>query len=212
LGGDELSRTQGGNNNAYCQDNETNWYDWQLDERESGFLAFVQKMIAFRRHHQNFRRKNFMTGEADENGTKDVRWWHPAGREMKPEDWGRQDELAFGMLLRGDCIRGLDVEGDSLSDGTFFLLFNAWSGPVEFVLPHEQAGGPRGWRVDRDGSDAADAELKPGDRYTATPHSLTTLVAEFEPGEGGTEAREDGSGDGRKHARKRKARVKKQAS
>src|SRR5690606_24672242 len=86
LGGDELSRTQLGNNNAYCQDNATNWYDWDLDERRAAFLEFVRQIVAFRKAHPSFRRRRFLTGHKDERGVKDAMWWHPEGREMRYED------------------------------------------------------------------------------------------------------------------------------
>jgi len=179
LGGDELSRTQFGNNNAYCQDNEINWYDWNLDERKKRFLEFVRKMIAFRRAHQNFRRKNFLTGAVDETGAKDVMWWHPTGREMTADDWGRPDQMAFGMLLRGDRIEGLSIDGERLEDGTFLLLFNGWSEPVPFKLPGKEAGSPSLWNVDCTGCNADEAHVKPGASYTVPAHSLEVLAAAF---------------------------------
>ncbi|HET6567052.1 MAG TPA: glycogen debranching enzyme GlgX, partial [Rhodothermales bacterium] len=181
LGGDELSRTQGGNNNAYCQDNETNWYDWQLDERESGFLAFVQKMIAFRKQHVSFRRHNFLVGEPDANGAKDALWWHPDGREMKVEDWRQPALRAFGLLLRGDCIAGTDRRGEPLRDHTFLMLFNNDRRPVGFRLPRGEAGNPSMWTVVpefRRGNPGT--TLAPGTRLPVRPRVLTVLRASSE--------------------------------
>ena len=147
LGGDELSNTQRGNNNAYCQDNEITWYDWDLDEREQLFLEFVREIIALRKEHQSFRRHHFLTGRENEEGIKDALWWYPEGREMNDEDWNHPDLRAFGLLLRGDCIMGMDARGRSLEDDTLFLLFNASNEVVECVLPHEEAAAPQEWHV-----------------------------------------------------------------
>ncbi len=147
LGGDELSRTQQGNNNAYCQDNDINYYDWDLDEREQNFLAFVQRIIAFHRAHQSFRRRRFLTGQADDQGFKDALWWHPKGREMTWEDWGNADLHAFGLLLRGDHIAGTDVHGNALEDDTFLILFNKGAATVRVKLPKAEADSPKRWKV-----------------------------------------------------------------
>ena len=147
LGGDEISRTQKGNNNAYCQDNEINWYDWDLDERRKEFLEFVKGVIAFRKAHDNFRRRRFLKGDIDEEGVRDVLWWHPEGREMNNDDWTDSGLHAFGFLLRGDCIHSRDERGRDLLDGTFLILSNAGKADVAFALPHEPAGSPTGWEV-----------------------------------------------------------------
>ncbi len=147
LGGDELSRTQGGNNNAYCQDNEVTWYDWNLDDRKKRFLEFVRRLIAFRKAHPNFRRHRFLTGKADASGVKDVTWWSPEGREMTDADWRAPDLHAFGMLLRGDRIADRDAQGHPITDDTFLLLFNAGDATVSFTLPNAPAGSPRIWEV-----------------------------------------------------------------
>ena len=147
LGGDELSRTQGGNNNAYCQDNEVNWYDWDLDEREQEFLDFVRAAIDFRRGHASFRRRHFLHGVPDEHGIKDALWWHPEGREMTQADWERNGLRAFGMLLRGDRIRGVNARGERRSDDTFLLLFNKSGEPVTLHLPTTEADAPVQWEA-----------------------------------------------------------------
>ena len=147
LGGDELSRTQGGNNNAYCQDNEINYYNWDLDEREQAFLEFVRRAIDFRRGHASFRRRHFLHGRPDQQGIKDAIWWHPEGREMEHEDWQRNGLRALGMLLRGDRIRGVNVRGEKRSDDTFLLLFNKSGEPVTLHLPTIEADNPVRWET-----------------------------------------------------------------
>ncbi|MGB3616706.1 MAG: glycogen debranching enzyme GlgX, partial [Catalinimonas sp.] len=149
LGGDELSRTQQGNNNTYCQDNELNWYNWELDERQEEFLAFVQQVIHFRRKHQSFRRHHFLTGRPNEKGIKDAIWWHHDGHEMRDEDWARGDLRAFGLLLPGGAIRGMSANGHPLEDATFLILFNSRDETTEFGLPNAATGeGVLGWEAE----------------------------------------------------------------
>jgi isoamylase len=146
LGGDEISRTQLGNNNAYCQDNEISWYDWELDPRKRSFLRFVQQAVAVRKAHPTFRRRKFLTGErSPQTGTRDVVWLHPDAREMADMDWHATSIHSFGMLLRGDRIASRDERGRPILDDTFLILFNAADNPVTFTLPARFAGDPKGW-------------------------------------------------------------------
>ena len=179
LGGDELSRTQAGNNNAYCQDNEINWYDWNLNERGEGFLAFVQELIAFRKAHPSLRRRRFLSGEPNEDGYKDVYWLHPEGREMQSEDWGPAELHAFGMLLRGDCIGGRDNEGKPIEDDTLLMLSNASDTPVTFHLPNGPSGAIYGWElVPAFRGTLPLQRYAPKEQVTLAPHSLTVLLAD----------------------------------
>ena len=134
LGGDELSRTKRGNNNTYCQDNDFNWYNWDLGEREAAFLAFCKKLVAFRKAHPTFRRRSFLTGYAHPNICKDVSWWHPQGREMSPRDWRNGNLCALGMLLCGSAYYELDEHGEILGDDTFLLLFQG-NEKGDFMMP-----------------------------------------------------------------------------
>jgi glycogen operon protein len=144
LGGDELSRTQGGNNNAYCQDNETSWYDWDLDDRERAFLAFVKETLRFRRAHPSFSRRQFLSGVADAHGVRDVSWWHPSGREMTEQDWHSAEHAPLGMLLDGR-LDDLDWRGRKLRDETFFVIFHAGGEPRKVKAPRPPAKGR--WKV-----------------------------------------------------------------
>ena len=135
LGGDELSNTQEGNNNPYCQDNELTWYDWNLDDRKRAFLAFTRKMAALRKAHPSFRRRFFLRGETDDQGARDVFWWHPDGREMTRDDWTNHGLQAFGVLLCGGGLHGLDAAGRKREDDTMLVLFNAGSCDATFALP-----------------------------------------------------------------------------
>lgn len=178
LGGDELSRTQKGNNNAYCQDNEINWYDWNLDDRKERFLLFVKKVIEFRKEHPNFRRKRFLRGELDEQGIKDALWWHPDGREMDNGDWSSEKLHSFGVLLRGDCIHSRDKKGNELRDETFLLLFNSGREAVSFVLPSDEAQNPGAWElVSKFDSDAEEGWYDAKEEVIVEPLEMSVLRA-----------------------------------
>ena len=132
LMGDEFSRTQHGNNNAYCQDNETSWLDWEGGrEVDPDFAAFVHNLIALRRRHGAFRRRDFLTGAPVKgNGLRDVYWLAPEGREMTTQDWTQELRRALGMQLGNDA-----PDGDR-----FLLLLNAAPDPVEFKLSEKLVG------------------------------------------------------------------------
>ncbi|MDX1548532.1 MAG: glycogen debranching enzyme GlgX, partial [Rhodothermales bacterium] len=175
-GGDELSRTQQGNNNAYCQDNAVNYYDWDLDERRRQFLAFTRKIIAFRKAHRTFRRHRFLTGAPDAEGVLDALWWHPEGRPMTHEDWQRPGLSAFGLLLRGDRIEGMDPRGRPLEDDTLLLLFNTAAAAAAFELPEAEAANPKGWEVIFE-SIETQACYTLGKPVPVDPHELMVLKA-----------------------------------
>jgi isoamylase len=141
LGGDELGRSQGGNNNAWCQDNEISWYDWELDERSERLLEFARRLIAFRRAHPIFRRRVFFTGSDPRgSGLPDVWWFRPDGRKMTQRDWGRGDLGTIGLFLNGDEIPTVSSKGEEVVDESFLLLFNAQHEPVTFKLPVRRFG------------------------------------------------------------------------
>jgi glycogen operon protein len=134
--GDEVGRTQGGNNNAYCQDNEINWHDWYWDEPKWRLLNFTKKLIRLRRAHPILRRRDFFLGVAvGDEGRKDVAWLKPDGGEMVGEDWNDESRQALGMWLHGEQIPETDERGQPLVDASFLALFNADHEPVEFTLP-----------------------------------------------------------------------------
>jgi glycogen operon protein len=141
LAGDELRRTQGGNNNAYCQDNELSWVDWELDERTRGVLEFTKRLLRLRAEHPVFRRSAFLTGEARQgSGAPDVWWFRPDGRRMTQADWSRGDAFTLGAFLNGSEIPTLSSDGEPIADDSFIVLFNAWRDPVTFVLPPTRFG------------------------------------------------------------------------
>ena len=136
LGGDEISRTQGGNNNAYCQDNEISWIDWGLDERAERQLAFTRRLIELRRKHPVFHRADFLTGqERLGSGAPDVWWFRPDGRKMTQRNWRDDNALTLGVFLNGSEIPTQSAQGAPVIDDTFLILFNAWEGSIPFTLP-----------------------------------------------------------------------------
>jgi glycogen operon protein len=141
LGGDELGRSQGGNNNAYCQDNEISWFDWSLDERQERLLAFTRRVIALRHAHPVFRRDEFLAGqETMGSGLPDVWWFRPDGRRMTRRNWQDGDARALGVFLNGREIGRQTPEGERVSDDSFLLLLNAHHEPVAFTLPPRRFG------------------------------------------------------------------------
>jgi isoamylase len=141
LGGDELGRSQGGNNNAYCQDNEISWFDWSLDERQERLLAFTRRVIALRQAHPVFRRDEFLAGqEAMGSGLPDVWWFRPDGRRMTRRNWQDGDARALGVFLNGREIGRQTPEGERVEDDSFLLLLNAHHEPVVFTLPPRRFG------------------------------------------------------------------------
>jgi glycogen operon protein len=139
LAGDEWARTQNGNNNTYCQDNELNWLQWEHNDEQKELLAFTKKLIQLRRDHPVFRRPKFFQGRRI-RGTdiRDVMWFNPGGNEMTDEEWSSPFVRAIEVLLSGDTIDVLTFEGEPIRDETFLFLINAHFEPLPFVLPGEE--------------------------------------------------------------------------
>jgi isoamylase len=139
--GDELRNTQSGNNNAYCQDNELSWLDWELGDRDRALLEFTKRLLRLRADHPVFRRASFLTGEERQgSGAPDIWWFRPDGRRMTQAEWNRGDAFALGAFLNGGEIPTLTAHGEPLADDSFIVLFNAWREPVPFVLPPTRFG------------------------------------------------------------------------
>ena len=173
LGGDEMGRTQQGNNNAYCQDNQIAWVDWA--QADTQLQEFTGRIIALRKAHPVFRRRRFLSGaEASE-----LRWFTPAGAEMTAADWSDNGALAIGLYLDGSDDPDRAVDGTPMLDDDFLVLVNAWWEPLEFVLPavREQAS----WRIEVDTYDptapgsSAVAPRGAGDHVTVGPRSVVVL-------------------------------------
>ena len=180
LHGDEIGRSQGGNNNVYCQDNEVSWVDWDSRAEERALLEFTSALTAFRRRHPVFRRRRFFEGKpvrkADE--LRDIEWFTPSGDEMEEQNW--EDELgkSIAVFLNGDALADRDARGMRVTDDSFVLAFNAHSEPAEFTLPPEDYG--PGWKVVVDSSTGAVEQpgaevLGPLDSFTVPPRALVVL-------------------------------------
>jgi isoamylase len=177
LGGDEMGRTQLGNNNAYCQDNELTWFDWARADRE--LLDFTRRVIALRKAHPVFRRRRFLAGTE----AADLRWFTPAGSAMSPAEWSDDSSLAIALYLDGSDAPDRAADGTLLLDDDFLVLVNAWWEPLDFVLAETRAGA--GWHVEVDtfgpgsldpGTLAGpDVAGRAGDKLTVGPRSVTVL-------------------------------------
>jgi len=142
LAGDEVGRTQGGNNNAYCQDNEISWFDWDIDEEGQDLLAFTRQLIALRRDHIVFHRNRFFHGQViPGTEVKDVVWLRADGVEMEGDDWKNGHAKALAVRLSGEAgLMHLSERGEQEPDDTFLLLINASQERVTFTLPADPAG------------------------------------------------------------------------
>jgi isoamylase len=138
LGGDEFGRSQGGNNNAWCQDNELSWFDWDAADPE--LYEFTKRLIRLRQQHPVFRREQFLAGREMGSGLPDVWWFRPDGRKMTKRDWGRDDGRTLGVFLNGQEIPTRAADGRPVGDDSFLLLFNGFHEPVEFTLPARRFG------------------------------------------------------------------------
>ena len=135
--GDEIGRTQLGNNNVYCQDSPLSWMDWSLRETNADLLTFARAATKLRRKHPVFRRRRFFEGKpirtADQ--ARDIAWLTPAGAEMTPEDWGSGFGKCVAVFLNGDAILTPNARGERVVDDSFLLCFNAHDESVDFVTP-----------------------------------------------------------------------------
>ncbi len=144
LAGDEFGRTQGGNNNAYCQDSEISWLHWDLQDKGEALLRFTQKLIGLRHKHPVLRHSRFLTAEYnDDLGCKELTWINANGHEMSSEEWGDGNTKCFGMLIDGRAqLSGVRKRGD---DATMLLVLNSWQDGVNFTLPEAPEG--NGWSL-----------------------------------------------------------------
>jgi len=157
-GGDEIGRSQRGNNNAYCQDNDISWYDWGLNEDRERLLAFVKLLVRLRCEHPALRRRRFFQGRPI-RGTdvKDIMWLKPDGQEMSDEDWNASWARCIGVFLAGEIPGEVDAKGNPLIDSSVIILLNSSPDSIQFKMPESKAK----WRVE---VDTRAADVKPGNR------------------------------------------------
>jgi glycogen operon protein len=145
LAGDEMGRTQAGNNNAYCQDSSVSWLDWGVAAAEQDLLQFNETLAGLRRDHAVFRRRRFFRGQVPGDEKGDIVWLTPAGGVMTDADWAAGYAKSLAVYLNGDAISEPDPRGGKITDDSFLLLFNAHSNPLTFTLP--DSGYAAGWEV-----------------------------------------------------------------
>ena len=180
--GDELGRTQGGNNNVYAQDNEISWVDWDLDGDQTALLQFTRAAIALRQQHPAFRRRRFFRGDPSHGGESDlgdIVWFAPQGKEMDELDWRNGYARSLMVFLNGMAIPEPDARGMPVTDDHFLLLFNAYSESVDFTVPPEIYGD--NWQVVVDTSHAdfeeSGSTWEPGGVHPVTGRSVVVLRA-----------------------------------
>ncbi|MPZ70358.1 MAG: glycogen debranching protein GlgX [Actinobacteria bacterium] len=178
LGGDEVGRTQHGNNNAYCQDNEISYYDWSLRDENLEMLGYTRKLMEFRKSHPNFRRRKWFEGRAVwGSGLSDIGWFNPDGTEMTEAQW--QDDYAktIGVFLNGEEIPSPGPHGERVADDSFLILFNAHSEVMSFTIPTGDWG--EAWEVVIDTRDhqfeTAPHTHKAGEKVEVIEHSVVVL-------------------------------------
>jgi isoamylase len=183
LAGDEMNRTQQGNNNAYCQDNEVSWVHWPEAPKDQSLVEFTRQLIRLRRDHPVFRRRQYFRGLSIRGGHDahdalgDIAWFTPAGEEMTEDDWEDGFAKSLTVFLNGEAISEPDQRGERVRDGSFLLLFNASEQDLEFTVPPAPYG--QAWEKELDTAAPAGpgngAAVKPGDLLEVRNHSIQLL-------------------------------------
>jgi isoamylase len=174
--GDELGRTQQGNNNVYCQDNELSWVDWNLDQPRRELLDFTRQLVRLRRDHPVLRRRRFFRGDAPDGSVGDLAWFLPDGNRMQDSDWHWDEARAVGVFLNGQAITEPDEEGDQVTDDCFLILFNGHHEPVEFRLPGTAIGEKWHVAVDTSREQETRPELHAEDSVHMEARSTLVLI------------------------------------
>jgi isoamylase len=176
LGGDERCRTQHGNNNAYCQDNEISWLDWSLDERDTSLLDYTKRLIRLRQEHPVFRRSTFLEGVSRSSGLPDVYWFRPDGRKMTRRDWDT-GAPRLGVFLNGAELDTRTPHGERIVDDSFLVLFNAHHEDAVFTLPPRRFG--TRWTLELSTADVeVPMRLNARDEVALEPRSLLVFRRE----------------------------------
>lgn len=183
-GGDEVMRTQGGNNNAYCQDNEISWTNWDLDDSQQEMLAFVSKMIHLRLSHPVLHRRRFFSGRMPGDPVDKIpqaEWFDHTGSIMDMADWQNTHAFSVMIYLNGSDIPEVDWYGNQMVDNDFILIFNAHYEPIQFTLPDERYG--KKWKlvVDTHNPDGPELNYEAGFAITAQSRSFLLLMSDRKP-------------------------------
>ena len=183
-GGDEVMRTQGGNNNAYCQDNEISWTNWDLDDSQQEMLAFVSKMIHLRLNHPVLHRRRFFSGRMPGDPVDKIpqaEWFDHTGSIMDMADWQNTHAFSVMIYLNGSDIPEVDWYGNQMVDNDFILIFNAHYEPIQFTLPDERYG--KKWKlvVDTHNPDGPELNYEAGFAITAQSRSFLLLMSDRKP-------------------------------
>jgi len=176
--GDELGRTQQGNNNVYCQDNELSWVDWDLDDEREDLLEFTRRVVELRRSHPVFRRRRFFAGSADRGGEsalRDIAWLDPSGTHMDDDAWRDREARSVMVFLNGEAIEEPDRRGAPIVD-SFLLLFNGHFEPVTFQLPTKDFGHRWTAVLDTDSRVADGKSFRPRAKISVEQRSVVLLT------------------------------------
>jgi len=179
-GGDEIDRTQHGNNNAYCQDNEISWYDWNLNEQQLSLLKFTKKLVTLRKSHPNLRRRKFYQDRSIRRSeARDILWLRPDGEEMTDDEWTAGWVRCLGVMLNGETLDHVDEAGEPILDDTFLMLLNCHREPIDFYLP--PAPKTSAWLVviytDDSGDESGSLAVQGGKPFPLVRQSLALLRA-----------------------------------
>ena len=179
--GDEMGRTQAGNNNVYCQDNELAWVNWNLNATQQDLLHFTRKVIKLRKDHPVLRRRRFFYGDAAHGGEsklQEIGWLRPSGEHMRDEDWTAWYARSLMVYVNGHAISEPNLHGEKIVDKSFLLLVNASEEDIEFTIPTEPTGSSKAWKVviDTQPTRGLPRKLKPKAKVEVESHSLCLLM------------------------------------
>ena len=179
--GDEMGRTQAGNNNVYCQDNELSWVNWNLNATQQDLLHFTRKVIKLRKDHPVLRRRRFFYGDAAHGGEsklQEIGWLRPSGEHMRDEDWTAWYARSLMVYVNGHAISEPNLYGEKIVDKSFLLLVNASEEDIEFTIPTEPTGSSKAWKVviDTQPTKGLPRKLKPKAKVEVESHSLCLLM------------------------------------
>ncbi|MEV4283514.1 glycogen debranching enzyme, partial [Actinoplanes xinjiangensis] len=180
--GDELGRTQHGNNNVYCQDSEISWVDWEDARHEDVLTGFVRRLLKLRADHPIFRRRRFFTGQpAGDSALPDIAWLRRDGQTMTDADWNTHSGMTMTVFLNGHGIPERDALGEEIKDDSFLVLFNPLDSDVAFTLPGRDYG--RTWEVAANTADpllaAKRKTARAGTQFTVQRHTLVLLRCRY---------------------------------